>query len=582
MVRQLAHSMMFGVLLAAGCGGGSGSGGDGGGPPNPIPSIASVDPAAAVAGGPDFYIRVFGAGFVAASTVEWNGQMLPTTFVNSTQVYALIAAADRTSSGTYSASVFNPAPGGGLSSSVSVLVGPGPAAPAGVGVIQLVSAAPDGSPGNGNTYTAPTLSADGRYVAFQSDSTNLVPGPASGFTDIYVRDTCLGAPAGCAPSTTRVSVANDGSLPNGNSRSPAISADGRYVAFDSSATNLFSGSTQMNGAADVFLRDTCIGAPASCVPTTTLISLADDGSQANGDARAATIGAGGRFVIFGSLATNLAPGFTNALSQIYLHDTCLGVSAGCNPSTTPVSMAGDGTQGNGPSGVPSMSADGRYIAFPAPTNILPPSGGIALRDTCFGAPQSCTPSVRNIFVSYSGGSVQNATAGFWKLSANARYSGFESLAASTLAPGAPNEPIAAFVYDSCIGASLGCVPRNDEVSLTYNGGLPDNGSGEAASSDDGNHVVFNSIADNLLTYAYRSSAMYVRLTCANAAPGCIPTTYLLSVDSYSGVQGNSQYSDYPAITPDGHYAVFVSTAPNWPAPLSNPSVLTQVWLARVY
>jgi len=190
----------------------------------------------------------------------------------------------------------------------------------------------------------------------------------------------------------------------------------------------------------------------------------------------------------------------------------------------------------------------------------------------------------NLFVSYAGGpaQLQGASAGFWNLSANARYSGFNSLAASSLVPGVPNEPDAAFVYDSCIGAPAGCITRNDEVSLTYNGGLPDNGSGTAAPCNDGNHVVFNSIADNLLTYAYRSSAIYVRLTCANAPPGCIPTTYLLSVDSYNGVQGNSQYSDYPSITPDGHFAVFVSTAPNWPGPLSNPSALTQVWLARVH
>jgi archaellum component FlaF (FlaF/FlaG flagellin family) len=139
-------------------------------------------------------------------------------------------------------------------------IGPVPQPPAGIGVIQLVSAAPDGTPGNGHTYTPPCVSTDGRYVAFQSDSTNLVPGSGSGFTDIYIHDTCLGAQAGCTPATTRVSVANDGSLPNGNSRSPAISANGRYVAFDSSATNLFPGSTQTNGYADV--SET----PASALP----------------------------------------------------------------------------------------------------------------------------------------------------------------------------------------------------------------------------------------------------------------------------------------------------------------------------
>lgn len=289
--------------------------------------------------------------------------MLSTTFVTSSQVFAVVAAADRSSSGTYSVTVFNPAPGGGLSNGVAVSVGPPAAPPAGIGVIQLISVAPDGSPGNGNTFTAPALSADGRYVAFQTDSTNLVPGPGSGFTDIYLRDTCLGAPAGCVAATVRVSVANDGSLPNGNSRSPAMSADGRYIAFDSSATNLFSGSTQTNGAADVFVRDTCIGAPAGCVPTTTLISVANDGSQANADARAAAISGNGRFVVFGTLATNLAPNFTNALSQIFLRDTCVGTSSGCVLTTTPLSVDASGSEGNGPSGPPAISGDGRYISF---------------------------------------------------------------------------------------------------------------------------------------------------------------------------------------------------------------------------
>jgi len=231
-----------------------------------------------------------------------------------------------------------------------------------------------------------------------------------------------------------------------------------------------------------------------------------------------------------------------------------------------------------------MSAGGRYISFPtSATNIFPPNGGVALQDTCFGAPAGCTPGKRNLFVSYAGGPPNSTTgAGFWILSANARFSGMQAGGQNfDLVPGVPGEPVGSFVYDDCIGAPAACIPRTDQVSLSYNGGQPDNGSGEAVSSDDGNHVVFISIADNLLSYAYRSSSAYVRLTCANAAPGCIPTTYLLSVDSNTGIQGNSQYSDYPAITPDGHYAVFISNAANWPGPLQSNGN-TQVWLARVF
>lgn len=118
-------------------------------------------------------------------------------------------------------------------------------------------------------------------------------------------------------------------------------------------------------------------------------------------------------------------------------------------------------------------------------------------------------------------------------------------------------------------------------SLTYNGGAADNGSAAAVSSSDGNHVVFISIADNLLPHAYRSSAVYVRMTCTNATAGCVPTTYLLSLDSNTGIQGNTSYSDYPAITPDGQYAVFISDGANWPGSLQSNGK-NQVWLARVF
>jgi len=141
--------------------------------------------------------------------------------------------------------------------------------------------------------------------------------------------------------------------------------------------------------------------------------------------------------------------------------------------------------------------------------------------------------------------------------------------------------VGAFVYDDCIGAPAGCIPHTDRVSVTYIGGQADSGSIEAVSSNDGNYVAFISVADNLLSYSYRSSAVYVRMTCANSPTSCVPTTYLLSVDSNTGIQGNSQFSDSPAITPDGRYVVFISTAANWPGSLQSNGN-HQVWLARVH
>ena len=95
------------------------------------------------------------------------------------------------------------------------------------------------------TASSPAISADGRFVAFDSEATNLVPGDTNDASDVFVRDRQTG-------TTRRVSVSSGGAQGNGASFDPAISADGRFVAFNSDATNLVPGDT--NGAADVFVR----------------------------------------------------------------------------------------------------------------------------------------------------------------------------------------------------------------------------------------------------------------------------------------------------------------------------------------
>ena len=120
-----------------------------------------------------------------------------------------------------------------------------PAAGAGPGSTTRVSAATDGSQGNGSSFV-PAISADGRYVAFYSDASNLVAGDTNGARDVFVRDLQT-------RETTRVSVSSSGAEANGDSFAPALSSDGRYVAFSSAATNLVDGDT--NDANDVFIRD---------------------------------------------------------------------------------------------------------------------------------------------------------------------------------------------------------------------------------------------------------------------------------------------------------------------------------------
>lgn len=155
----------------------------------------------------------------------------------------------------------------------------------------------------------------------------------------------------------RVSVASDGTQGNGSSGawelpSIALSADGRFVAFVSHASNLVPGDT--NGVADVFVRDRLTSA-------TTRVSVASDGSQGNDSVESygLALSADGRFVAFVSRASNLAPGDTNGVADIFLHDRL-------TVETTRVSVATDGTQADQRSRNPVLSADGRFVAFQEP------------------------------------------------------------------------------------------------------------------------------------------------------------------------------------------------------------------------
>lgn len=186
--------------------------------------------------------------------------------------------------------------------------------------------------GVGNSLS---LTAGARYVAYVATSADPSTSGGPGLDKIYLHDTCQGAPSICAPQTLLVSAGLDGAVPNGPSRAPSVSADGRFVAFASDASNLVSGDD--NGVADIFVRDTCVGVASGCLPTTTRASLGPGGSEANGTSSCPAISADGRFIAFQSFATNLAldaaPPHAKTAAT-FLRDTCLGASGSCTPSTT--------------------------------------------------------------------------------------------------------------------------------------------------------------------------------------------------------------------------------------------------------
>jgi Tol biopolymer transport system component len=326
-----------------------------------------------------------------------------------------------------------------------------------------VSVASDGTQGNLHS-TFPSISADGRYVAFRSYANNLVPGDTNGDRDIFVYDRQTG-------ETTRVSVASDGSQANSRSSHPSISADGRYVAFESGASNLVSGDT--NNAWDIFVHDRQTG-------ETTRVSVASDGSQTNYVASgSASISADGRYVAFESGDSNLVPGDTNNAEDIFVHDRQTG-------ETTRVSVASDGSQAHYGASSPSISADGRSVAFHSLSNNLVP-GDTNAYDVFVHDRQ--TGETTRVSVA-SDGSQSNQQSRNPSISADGGSVAFHAYA-SNLVPGDTNSDRDVFVHDRQTGETT-------RVSVASDGAQGNSFSRSPSISADGGSVAFESEASNLV------------------------------------------------------------------------------------
>ena len=326
-----------------------------------------------------------------------------------------------------------------------------------------ISVSSAGVEGNGGSY-APSISANGRYVAFVSDSSNLVANDTNGFLDVYVRDRQAG-------TTRRVSISSTGHQGNSDSYNPSISADGRYVAFQSDASNLVVHDTNLAG--DVFVRDRKTG-------STTRISISSSGHQGNGGSYAPSISAEGRYVALQSDATNLIANDTNGAADIFVRDRRAG-------STTRVSVSGAGHQGNGGSYTPSISADGRYVAFQSiASNLIAhdtkDSADIFVRDRTAG-------STRLVSIS-SAGHQGNGGSNSPSISADGRYVTFVS-DATDLVANDMNGTTDIFVRDRTAGSTR-------RISISSGGVEGDGASYSPHISADGRFVVFESVATNLV------------------------------------------------------------------------------------
>ena len=411
---------------------------------------------------------------------------------------------------------------------------------ASVGTTERISVSSDGTPGN-NYSSKPSISADGHYIAFQSSADNFAP--IGSLDQIFVKDRITG-------QMTLISIANGGTHASSLSSNPSISANGQFVAFTSMANNLVEGDTNL--CHDVFVHDMQSG-------NTTLVSIASDGSLGTGCSGAGagpqTISSDGRFVVFDSSASDLVSDDTNGKGDVFVHDRQTG-------STERVSVASDGTQGDDSSSKPSISANGRYISFASnATNLVVgdnngdkdifvhdletgqtervsvasdgTAGGTSYFDYAYSdlsddgqfvafvsrsnvlvtddsngehdvfVHDRDTGNTERVSVASDGtqGNGSSSQYGFPSISGDGRFIAFQS-AASNLVNGDSNESSDVFVHDQQTGETV-------PISITNDGTLGNSGSNNPSITSDGLLVAFDSVASNFVCGDTPTADIYV-------------------------------------------------------------------------
>jgi Tol biopolymer transport system component len=398
-----------------------------------------------------------------------------------------------------------------------------------------VSVDSSGTAGDGASST-PSISGDGSIVAYVSLATNLMaPGiPAVAGQQIYVHNRQTNQ----IEVISRDSNATTVNAGDNVSSAPAISADGRFVAFVSQSTNLV---TAVSGGQQVYLRDRQTG-------LTTVVSKNTLGIVGNGVSSVPAISADGRFIAFVSLATNLVTGMTG--QQIYLHDrqTVQTTLVSKNNSPTPI-------QGNGASNRPSISSDGRYIAFVSLATNLGAAGGdqqIYIHDRFTG-----TNGTTSLISKDSGATAGNGDSSTPSISGNGHFVAFTSLATNLVA-GVTGQQI--YLHDRFAGVN------GTNVLISHdNSGAPVQGNGNSSApsiSSDGQFVAFTSRATNLLApaSAVAGPQIYIHdwLTGANGVTSLVSKNNSATPDAGT----SSGATDTPSTNSDGGFVAFFSQATN--------------------
>ncbi len=387
--------------------------------------------------------------------------------------------------------------------------------------IWLVSARPGGGSSNGSSGR-PSASLDGRWVTFDSTSSDLGPADANGLSDVYVHDRVTGA-------NVLVSRNPSGTAGNDDSLDPWMTPDGRYVVFESLASDLVAGDSP--SSRDVFLRDLVS-------ETTSAVSVDSSGALGSGHGTVPSISDDGRYVAFSSLASNLIAGDTNGVDDIYVRDVVSG-------TTIRASVDSTGAQANGASTYSAISGDGRYVVFESvATNLVPGDtngvGDVFVRDLVAGT------TVR-VSVGPGGLEANGDSSGYRPaISADGRRAVFASQA-SNLVAGDTNGVRDVFLRDLASGTTI-------RISVDSSGGQANGSSTRPSISADGNVVAFTSLASNLVAVDTNSIDDQFRRDLV------LGSTVRMS-ESSCGVGGNNQTLT-GALSPDGSVTVFMSRATN--------------------
>jgi Tol biopolymer transport system component len=396
----------------------------------------------------------------------------------------------------------------------------------------------DGGFAGDRSAQVPSISADGNLVAFTSDSDNLSAADVKGggAYDIFVRDIANGT------TILASRVSGGGAGADGTSDYPALAANGGFVAFESGADNL--STDDDDNFTNIFVHNLATGA-------TTLVSRGTGGVAANGTSNRPSISADGRFVAFQSTASSLPGSNAVGLHDVFVRDL--------QTNTTILVSQADGTgpggDGNDDSYAPSISADGRYVAFDSVADNLSTEDDDTRSDIYVRDLQQNTTTLVSRQSTAAGGAGGNGDSYLPAISADGRHVAFESTANNLSAD--DND---AYFNDFERDLDTGTTTLISRQSASAGGAGGDANVEEAipAISADGRFVAFTSPADNLSTEddnTYKNT--FVRDVQAQ-------TTTLVSRQSAAdgGAAADDDSSYYPAITPDGRYVAFASGADN--------------------